>query len=73
MKLTSRIVAKGGAKLYRCVKSEQKDMPRSSLKIKKQKDNVVFEMSADDATALRATLNTVLKLLIVYEKSSKIE
>ena len=73
MKLTSIIVAEGGAKLYGCVKSEQKDMPRSSLKIKRQKDKVIFEVSADDATALRATVNTVLKLLIVYEKSSKIE
>ncbi len=71
MNLTSCIIVQDDG-LYECVKSEQKDMPRSSLKIKKQKKNVVFDIKADDATALRATLNTVLKLLIVYEKSGKI-
>lgn len=73
MKLTSSITADGGAGLYECVKSEQKDMPRSSLTIRKHKGKVLFEISADDATALRATLNTVLKLLVVYEKSSNIK
>ncbi len=73
MKLSSRLIVQDDAGLYECVKSEQKDMPRSSLKIKKQKNDVVFDIKADDATALRATLNTVLKLLIVYEKSRKIK
>ena len=73
MKLTSTIVAEGGAKLYECVQLEKKDMPRSTLNIKRQKDKVLFEITADDATALRATINTVMKLLVVYEKSSKIE
>lgn len=74
MKLKSKITVEDkSGKLFECVKCEQKTMSRSTLKIKRQKDNIVFDMSADDATALRATLNSVLKLLIVYEKSSNIK
>lgn len=72
MDLTSHIIVHGDEELYQCVKSEQKEMPRSSLKIKKKENKVIFDVEAQDAAALRATLNTVMKLLIVYEKTGNI-
>jgi len=55
-------------KLFEVFSSEARDMPRSSLKIKKGKDKIVFDIIADDATAMRATINTVMKLIMVHEK-----
>jgi len=50
--------------------SENKEFTnnRASYKLKKTKNGVLFEISAKDATALRAILNSIAKNLIVYEK-----
>lgn len=46
---------------------------RSTLEIKEGKSALEFVIVADDATALTATANAVLKLLCVYETSLKIK
>jgi tRNA threonylcarbamoyladenosine modification (KEOPS) complex Pcc1 subunit len=57
--------------IERLFASEEKefDNKRASYKIKKGKDGLVFSVSAKDSSALRAALNSITKMLIVYEKT----
>jgi len=50
--------------------SETKDFPnkRASYEIIRSEDKNIFKITATDATALRAVLNSITKNLIVYEK-----
>lgn len=41
---------------------------RASLRMVQKKDGLSFEIVSHDAVALRATANTVMKILAVYEK-----
>ena len=69
MKLKAEIRAFGDPEvIYECFQSEQKEQDRSKFKIKKEKKGVLFLIEADDSVALRATLNSITKLLTVYEK-----
>ena len=45
---------------------------RSSFSVEKQKSGLKFIVEANDSTALRATLNSITKLLGVYEKMRNI-
>ena len=56
--------------IYKCFVSESKNLKthRSSYTIKKRKDYIEFNIKANDSVALRATLNSITKLLTVYEK-----
>ena len=45
---------------------------RGSYTIKAQDGACVIEISASDATALRALTNSVCKVLIVFEKTNKV-
>jgi len=47
---------------------EKGNFNRSSFDISKEDGAVLFYVKALDATALKATLNSIIKLLIVYEK-----
>lgn len=62
-----------GTALYDAIKTEAKDMPRSSITIQKRQKKLVIAVRAADATALRASMNTILKLLMVYEKMAAIK
>ncbi len=69
MKYTAVIKANGNVeKIYKCFLSEIKKEDRSEVKIEKYKDYVEFKVSATDSVALRASLNSITKLLTVYEK-----
>ena len=69
MKLTAEIKVLGdGEKLYLCFEPEQNNQKRSNFKLIKKEDGVVFEIKAEDSTALRATMNGITKLITVYEK-----
>jgi len=61
---------KNPAIVYKCFISESKNLKtdRSSYTIKKCKDYVEFDIKANDSVALRATINSITKLLTVYEK-----
>ena len=69
MKLKAEIRAFGDPEsIYKCFQQEQKEDDRSSFRIKKEKEGVLFLAEANDSVALRASLNSIAKLLIVYEK-----
>lgn len=46
---------------------------RSSVKIKKGKKYLEFDFKAEDPTALRAAINSITRLLTVYEKMGKLK
>jgi len=45
---------------------------RSTLRIQQKKGQVLFSIDAVDAVALRAAADSLIKLLIVYEKMGEI-
>ncbi|MBD3248932.1 hypothetical protein GF336_02700 [Candidatus Woesearchaeota archaeon] len=75
MNSTAEIIVETGEpeKLIDCFKPEIKKGDRSKFDIKENERSVVFEVSAKDSTALRATLNSISKLLIVYEKINEVK
>ncbi len=76
MKYSASIIVKGNpGNIYKCFFPEAKHLKsnRSDYKIEKNKEGVLFKISADDSVALRATLNSITKLLTVYEKLEKIK
>lgn len=58
--------------LAECFIPEQQRGNRSSLNVKKTKDGFKLEIDAKDAVALRAELNSIMKLLVVNEKIKNI-
>ncbi len=44
---------------------------RARYKIKDE-ENLIFELVADDAVALRSSMNVILKTLSIYERTKKI-
>lgn len=45
---------------------------RASYGVRHENEETVIEVTAKDATALRAVLNSVCKVLIVHEKADKV-
>ena len=58
--------------ILECFKPETQKQDRSEFDIKEEKDGVVFKIKAEDSVALRATLNSITKLLTTYEKIEEI-
>jgi tRNA threonylcarbamoyladenosine modification (KEOPS) complex Pcc1 subunit len=48
---------------------EDKELNRSKYSISKNKKQLIFEIQAEDATALKTAFNTITKVLIVWEKT----
>ncbi len=59
--------------IKKCFESEQSEGDRSGFKIEESARGVKFLVEADDSVALRATLNSITKLLTVYEKMENIK
>ncbi len=57
---------------YPEMEDERNKHDRSSFKMSKRKDHLLFVIEAKDAVALRATFNSLTKLLTVKEKIEKI-
>lgn len=55
-------------KLIEAFKHEDGEGDRASWQMFKKKEGVEFRITAKDSTALRAVLNSITKLLTVYEK-----
>ena len=73
MKLKAEISVNSDAELlYKCFEPEINKWQRAEIKIKKNKDSLHFNIQAEDAVALRATLNSITALLSVYEKTNKL-
>jgi len=75
MKYKSTIKVYGDAKkLAECFKAEEnKKVDRSRFILIPQADYILFEIEADDSTALRATFNSITKLFTVFEKMEDIK
>ncbi len=60
-------------KVFEIFIAEEKGMMnnRASYKTAKKAGKTIVEITADDATALRAVTNSVCKALIIYEKTEK--
>ena len=75
MKLTAEIIVSSPrvSALRHCFDAELASMQtaRSTVTIHTTKENMQFAIAATDATALRATLNTITKLLSVFEKAAE--
>ena len=48
------------------------DNQRAGYELKKTKESLVFKITAEDSTALKAVLNSITKLLTVYEKTKSV-
>jgi tRNA threonylcarbamoyladenosine modification (KEOPS) complex Pcc1 subunit len=49
--------------------SEDKNLGRSSFNISIRDDKLLVDVKADDAVAFKTVMNTLAKVLIVWEKS----
>jgi len=59
-------------KLYDCFQPEVLKGNRTSVELKKEKEYLLFKIKAKDSVALRAIMNSISKLLTVYEKMGNI-
>ena len=66
------IVDKDIDEIERLFIPEDKALNRSTYTVKKDKKHLVFEITADDATALKTAFNTITKVLLVWEKTKGI-
>lgn len=58
--------------IYKLFEPESKDLGRASYTIKKNKNQLVFDITAEDATALKIVMNTLSKIFIIWEKTQNI-
>jgi tRNA threonylcarbamoyladenosine modification (KEOPS) complex Pcc1 subunit len=68
MRYHAEITANNDKKLLKCFETEQGKEDRSKFEIKEEAKKIKFMIEAEDSVALRATLNSITKLLTVYEK-----
>ena len=74
MKVKAEIIAEGDTeKLYKIFKPEEGKQKRAEYQIKKGDGCLIFEVEAEDSTAMRAILNSITKLLTIYEKMEQIK
>jgi tRNA threonylcarbamoyladenosine modification (KEOPS) complex Pcc1 subunit len=52
---------------------EDKTLNRATYTITKKNGRLAFDIKADDATALKTVFNTITKVLLVWEKTSKVQ
>ncbi|MBW2972219.1 hypothetical protein KY359_04250 [Candidatus Woesearchaeota archaeon] len=72
MECTASVFVKGDPdRLLECLSPEETSFDRSSFTITKKEGGVEFDVVAKDAVALRATLNTISQLLIIFEGAAK--
>ena len=53
--------------LYQALKPEEHQDKRAALRIKKNKNNLEINITAQDATSLRAMVASITRLLTIYE------
>jgi tRNA threonylcarbamoyladenosine modification (KEOPS) complex Pcc1 subunit len=68
MRYHAEITVNNDKKLLKCFETEQGKEDRSKFEIKEEAKKLKFIIEAEDSVALRATLNSITKLLTVYEK-----
>ncbi len=58
--------------LYDCFQPEILKGDRASVELKQKKEYLLLKIKAKDSVALRAMINSIIKLLTVHEKIEKI-
>ena len=59
--------------LYEAIKQEQTEQERAKTKFSKDKNNTKIIIQAKDLTALKAHVNSVIKMIETWEKMKKIK
>lgn len=75
MKLSAEIIVTEDVhNIQKLFEAEEKvfDNQRAGYELKKTKQELIFKITAQDSTALKAVLNSITKLLTVYEKSKSV-
>jgi len=75
MKLIAEIIVKEDIhNIEKLFEAEEKafDNQRAGYELKKAKQGLVFKITAEDSTALKAVLNSITKMLTVYETSKSV-
>lgn len=72
MSYSALIKVDDDGKAYQCLKDENSVQARSSISIVKKKGLLEVSIKALDAVSLRASINSITRLLSVYEKVAKI-
>ncbi len=67
------VTEKQAAALYQAAVPELFANDRTQITARQEKENVLFSITAQDATAFRATMNALTQILAVFEKMKKIE
>ncbi|MCK5282044.1 MAG: hypothetical protein KAK00_01420 [Nanoarchaeota archaeon] len=70
--LVLAVDAENPEKLFQIIQPEINKKKRSEIKVKKEKQKIILEVSAIDAIALKASTNLLLKILEIYEKSKEL-
>jgi tRNA threonylcarbamoyladenosine modification (KEOPS) complex Pcc1 subunit len=68
------IVSQDADKLKKVFDAEEKAFrnKRADYEVKKSRNNLVFKIRAKDSSALRAVLNSITKMISVYENAKKV-
>jgi len=75
MKLSAEIIVKEDIhNIQKLFEAEEKTFAnqRAGYELVKTKQGLVFKINAEDSTALKAVLNSITKLLTVYEKTKQV-
>ena len=73
MPLSATITYPFDERVQQLFAAESKSFPRTSYELIRDGDKLVFHITADDATALRAATTTITKVLSVWESSAVYE
>ena len=63
------VVREGAGEIERLFEAEEKEIGRASYQLKKDRKELIFHIDAPDATSLKAAMNTIAKVLIVWERT----
>jgi tRNA threonylcarbamoyladenosine modification (KEOPS) complex Pcc1 subunit len=70
MYLSKIIVTKDIDAIEKLFVPEDKTLNRSKYTIVRKKNQLIFDIEAEDATALKTAFNTITKVLLVWEKTT---
>jgi tRNA threonylcarbamoyladenosine modification (KEOPS) complex Pcc1 subunit len=73
LKISISFDSKSAAKrFFDSIKADLFEFERSSMKISQKEETIIISVSAQDKTALRASLNSILKPLVLFEQVEKL-
>ena len=63
---------KEAEKVFRICRLDTGKKDRANIKISKSSNKILFEVNAKDSIALKASINSVIKGLTIYEKTKEL-